>query len=232
MISATTGDGVADFKRALAARDARRPVAFPRGPGVRRHRPHGRRRADPRAALPPAPRRAALCERGRDREMGGPQGRLDRHPPADPGRARQPEGDRARQGRLAAQGDRPGRARGDRRASRPQGPFVPARQGQPAAGTRTAASTATSGWSGRTRPHLPSSISSTHAGTSSAAAPDPAFVEEEAALARLEVDLERRARRNSARSGRSPRRDRPRPRCRSRRTGRASRSAASIRSIS
>ena len=49
---------------------------------------------------------AALCDRGRDREMGGPPGRLDRDPPADPGRARQPEGDRHRQGRRAAQGDR------------------------------------------------------------------------------------------------------------------------------
>ena len=45
-----------------------------------------------------------------------------------------------RQGRLAPEGDRPGRARGDRRASRPQGPPVPARQGQPASGTRTAGS--------------------------------------------------------------------------------------------
>jgi GTP-binding protein Era len=63
MVSATTGDGVADLKAALAARHARGPVAFPRGPGLRRHRPDDRRRADPRAALPPAPRRAALCER-------------------------------------------------------------------------------------------------------------------------------------------------------------------------
>ena len=85
----------------------------------------------------PAPCRTALCDGGRDREVGGPQGRLDRHPPADPGRARQPEGDRPRQGRR--RGSRPSArppAKPNRRASRPQGPPVPARQGQPPLGRR------------------------------------------------------------------------------------------------
>ena len=75
MVSATTGDGVADLKRALAEAMPEGAVAFSRGPAVRRHRPHGRGRADPRAALPPAPRRAALCvavetEKWEDRKDG------------------------------------------------------------------------------------------------------------------------------------------------------------------
>ena len=40
-------------------------------------------------------------------------------------------------------------ARGNRRASRPQGPPVPARQGQPALGRGPRRFTRTSGWSGR-----------------------------------------------------------------------------------
>ena len=103
MISAAQGDGVTDLKDALAAGDARRTVALPRRRGVRRHRPDDRRRADPRADLQPASPGAALRLGDRDRELGGPQGRLDRHPPADLRRARQPEGDRHRQGRIAAE---------------------------------------------------------------------------------------------------------------------------------
>src|SRR5687768_12933181 len=68
--------------------------------------------------------------------MGGPQGRLDGDSPANPRRPRQPEGDRAWQGRLTPQADRPVGARSNRRASRPQGPPVPPREGQSALGRR------------------------------------------------------------------------------------------------
>jgi GTP-binding protein Era len=44
-------------------------------------------------------------------KMGGSQGWLDRHPPADPDRARQPEGDRRRQGRIAPEANRRRRPR-------------------------------------------------------------------------------------------------------------------------
>ena len=150
MISAAQGDGVADLKRALGRGDAGGPVALPRGRGLRRHRPHDRRRADPRADRQPAPPGAALRDRGRDRDLGGPPGRLDRDPPADPGRARQPEGDRHRQGRAAAQGDRRRGPRGDRRSTSAGRCTCSCTSRSTRAGTRTAASIAKSGWSGRT----------------------------------------------------------------------------------
>jgi len=68
MISATTGDGVAELKAALAARVPEGPWHFPEDQ-VRRKRPDDGRRSHARAALPSAPRRAALCERGRNREI-------------------------------------------------------------------------------------------------------------------------------------------------------------------
>ena len=148
MVSATTGDGVADLKAALSGAMPESPWHFPDGPADRRHRPHGRDRADARAALPPAPRRSALFGRGRDREMGGSQGRLDRHPPADPDRARQPEGDHPRQGRRAPQADRLARrAKPSPSTSAARSTCSSTSRSTPS-GTRTAASTRTSGWTG------------------------------------------------------------------------------------
>jgi GTP-binding protein Era len=68
-VSAATGDGLPELKAALRRRHARGAMAFPRGSGIRRHRPDDRRRSHARAALSPAPCRAALCLRGRDREI-------------------------------------------------------------------------------------------------------------------------------------------------------------------
>ena len=99
-ISASTGDGVAELKATLSR-------AMPEGPW---HFPEDQVSDATDRMIAAEMTREQLylqlhaelpyASRGRDREIRGAQGRLDRHPPADPGRARQPEGDRARQGRT------------------------------------------------------------------------------------------------------------------------------------
>ena len=61
------------------------------------------------------------------------------HRAGDLRRARQPEEDRARQGRRHDQGDQPGRAQGDRRHTRAAGPPLPLRQGARELGRRPGA---------------------------------------------------------------------------------------------
>ena len=148
MISAAQGDGVADLKQALAD-------ALPEGPWL--YPEDEVSDATDRMIAAELTREqifnqlhagAALFVRDRDRDVGGPPGRFDRHPPADPGRARQPESDRDRQGRLAAQAHRRSARESDRRAPRPAVHLFLHVKVNPD-GTRTARSTATSGWSGR-----------------------------------------------------------------------------------
>ena len=111
MISAAQGDGVADLKQALAE-------AMPEGPWLY-----------PEDEVSDATDRMIAAELTREQIVNqlyqelpyatavetetweDRARRLDRDPPADPGRARQPEGDRHRQGRAAAEGDRRRRAR-------------------------------------------------------------------------------------------------------------------------
>ena len=117
MISALTGDGVADVKRWLAAHVPRRPLALSRGPAHRRAAAPARGRDHAREALSAPARGAALPVDGRDREVEGAQGRLDPHRADDLRGAREPAQDRARQGRPDHQGDRRGSAARDRSRS-------------------------------------------------------------------------------------------------------------------
>ena len=105
-------------------------------------------------------------------------GRLDRNPPADPGRARQPESDRDRQGRLAAQS-----ASARRRARR--SPSISAGRC-----TCSCTSRSTRKWDEDRSPlsrnragvgGLGRALPRPTLGTRSPALPDPAFVEEHAA---------------------------------------------------
>jgi GTPase Era involved in 16S rRNA processing len=68
MVSATTGDGIADLKRRWR-RGCRKGRGCSRGPGIRRHRPHAGRGGHARAALRAAACGAPLRERSRDREI-------------------------------------------------------------------------------------------------------------------------------------------------------------------
>ena len=154
-------------RRPEAARSPRRvpegPVALPRGPGVRRHRPHGRRRGDPRAALstsstPNCPMRA------RSRPRNGRTARTDR-----PSIHQQILVERDSQKAIVlGKGGARIKAIGEAarepisRASRPQGPPVPARQGQPELGRGPRPLPRHRARLGGLSP----STSSTHAGTS------------------------------------------------------------------
>ena len=95
--------------------DAGGAVALSRGSGVGRDRARARRRGHARAAVPPAPCRAALCQRGRDRVLQGTRRRIGRDPSAGDGRAADAARDRAGQGRRAHPRDRRARARSCRR---------------------------------------------------------------------------------------------------------------------
>ena len=167
---------------------ARRPVALPRRRGVRRHRPHDRGRADPRADLSTSStRNCPMPPRSRPRTWEDrPDGSTAIHQQILVERDSQKAiviGKGGSRLKIGAGG-----ARGDRRAPRPQGAPVPARQGQPAVGRGPRRSTTKSGWSGPTEAeHL------VHPLRAPARPPCPiaAFVEKDAALARLEVDLER-----------------------------------------
>ena len=129
MISALTGDGVADVKSWLAAHVPPEAVALSRGPDHRRAAAPARGRDHPREALSAAAPGIALSVDGRDRGVEGARGRLDPHRADDLCRAREPAQDRARQGRRRpSRRSAPSAAR-DRRHDRGAGAPVPVREG-------------------------------------------------------------------------------------------------------
>ena len=137
MISALTGDGVADLKTWLAAARAAGAVALSARPDVGRADAPARGRDHTRKAVRAAAPGTAVPLDGGDRGLEGTARGRHPHRADDLRRARKPAQDRARQRRADHQGDRRGRAQGDCRHRRSQGAPVPVRESARGLGRRS-----------------------------------------------------------------------------------------------
>ncbi|MGY3493775.1 GTP-binding protein Era [Bradyrhizobium sp. USDA 4502] len=129
MISALSGDGVADLRQTLAKLVPAGPFLYPEDQMSDAPMRHLAAEITREKILQPSASGTAVPVDGRDRQLDRPQGQVDPHRADDFCRAREPAQDRARQGRRHHQVDRRAGACRDRRDHGRPRASVPVRQG-------------------------------------------------------------------------------------------------------